>query len=93
MTVRKYQGGEIDDHYNIYDINRMDKKQLYTSLSRTTKVEYIHLDENPLLKSYYNKNSLDLELMLDKIPCLKTVKYTRYLSTMKLYVQVVLLKN
>ena len=42
-TVYKYQGGDIDELYNIYNVNRMDKKQLYTSLSRTTKLEFIHL--------------------------------------------------
>lgn len=43
-TVYKYQGGKIDEHYNIYDTNRMDIKEMYTSLSRTTKLECIHLD-------------------------------------------------
>ena len=40
-TVYKYQGSEIDEHYNIYNVSRMDKKELYTALSRTTKLEYI----------------------------------------------------
>lgn len=35
-TVYKYQGADIDEPYNIYNVNRMDKKQLYTALSRTT---------------------------------------------------------
>lgn len=43
-TVYKYQVADIDEHYNILDVNRMDKKQLHTCLSRTTKFEYIHLD-------------------------------------------------
>ena len=30
LTVYKYQGGTINEHYNIYDVNRMDKKQLYS---------------------------------------------------------------
>ena len=41
------------DHYNILDVNRMNKKQLYTCLSRTTKYEYIHLDK--FLNSIYMK--------------------------------------
>lgn len=48
VTVYKYQGGTINKHYNIYDVNRMDKKQLYTALSRTTKLEYIHLNNKKL---------------------------------------------
>ena len=42
-TVYKYQGGKIDEHYNIFDTHKMDVKEMYTSLSRTTKLEYIHL--------------------------------------------------
>ena len=54
-TVYKYQGGTIDQHYNIFDCERMGKKQLYTSLSRTTKFDYIHLDNKTLNKNYYNR--------------------------------------
>ena len=38
-TVYKYQGGTIDRPYNIYDANQMDRKQMYTALSRATKLE------------------------------------------------------
>ena len=62
MTVYKYQGGTIDEHYNIYDVNRMDKKQLYTSLSRTTKFENIHLNNKELNNKYFNRKSPILEL-------------------------------
>ena len=44
VTVYKYQGADINEPYNRYDVNRMDKKQLYTSLSRTTRFEYIHVN-------------------------------------------------
>ena len=63
LTVYKYHGGEINTDYNIYDTNKMDKNQLYTALSRTTKFEDIHLDENMLLKSYYSRKSPELELV------------------------------
>ena len=53
MTVYKYQGAEIDQHYNIFDTEAMNKKQLYTALSRTTKFEYIHA-ENLKSKCEYN---------------------------------------
>ena len=60
-TVYKYQGGEINTHYNIFDVKRMDKKQFFTALSRTTNFEYIHLDETILLKSYQNRKLPELE--------------------------------
>ena len=53
VTVYKYQGADIDENYNIHDVEFMDKKQLYTALSRTTKLEYIHLDDNDLKKRYF----------------------------------------
>ena len=43
VTVYKYQGGTINQPYNTFDVNKMDKKQLYTALSRTTKLEDIQL--------------------------------------------------
>ena len=52
VTVYKYQGAEIDEPYNIYDVNRMDKKQLYTALSRTTKIDHIHAN-NKLFNNIY----------------------------------------
>ena len=51
-TVYKYQGGKIDEHYNIWDTHKMDIKEMYTSLSRTTKLECIHLDNKQICKQY-----------------------------------------
>ena len=51
-TVYKYQGGEIDEHYNIWDTHKMDIKEMYTSLCETTKLEYIHIN---------NKNDLRIK--------------------------------
>lgn len=62
-TVYKYQGADIKEHYNILDVNRMDKKQLYTCLSRTTKFEYIYLDNKFLNKKYVVREQRRLELM------------------------------
>lgn len=53
VTVHKYQGGEINTHYNIFDVGLMDKKILYTALSRTKKFEYIHLINKELRPMYY----------------------------------------
>ena len=61
--VYKYQGADIDQHYNIYDVNRMDKKQLYTCLSRTTKYEYIHLDSHEVNYCYRIREQPRLELV------------------------------
>ena len=55
ITVYKYQGDDIDSHYNILDAKRMNKKHMYTALSRTTKFEYIHI-ENPR-ERYWQKTS------------------------------------
>ena len=55
VTVYKYQGADINEPYNIYDVNRMDKKQLYTALNRTTKLEYIHLNNKEINNKYFNR--------------------------------------
>ena len=51
-TVYKYQGGKIDKHYNIRDTHKMDIKEMYTSLSRTTELEYIHHDNKEKCRWY-----------------------------------------
>ena len=53
ITVYKYQGAEIEEHYNILDAGAMNKKQLHTAMSRTTKFEYL-LVENLRQKYTYN---------------------------------------
>ena len=52
VTVYKYQGGTISTPYNIYDVEKMDKKQLYTALSRTTELNHVHLDTTNLNPKY-----------------------------------------
>ena len=56
MKVYRYQGAEIDQHYNIFDTEAMNKKQLYTALSRTTKFEYIHAENLNAKYTYNSKN-------------------------------------
>ena len=63
VTVYKYQGADIDEPYNVFDVNRMNKKQLYTALSRTTKLEYIHLNNKETNNKYFNKRQPILELV------------------------------
>ena len=66
VTVYKYQGGTINEPYNLYDVNRMDKKQLYTALSRTTKIEYIHVNHKEINYKYFNRRQPVLELVNSK---------------------------
>lgn len=62
-TVYKYQGGKIDEHYNIWDINRMDVKEMYTCLSRTTKLEYIHLDNKKKCRWYKEREQAEMVII------------------------------
>lgn len=49
-TVSKYQGGTINEKYNIVEASKMPKNRLYVALSRSTKADYIHIDK---VKSFY----------------------------------------
>ena len=61
ITVYKYQGAEIDQHYNIFDTEAMNKKQLYTALSRTTKFKYIHAENLKTKYSQTKKNKHEIK--------------------------------
>ena len=63
-TVYKYQGSKIDEHYNIWDTHKMDVKEMYTSLSRTTKLEYIHLN-NKKISGNYRERPQDQMIILN----------------------------
>ena len=63
-TVYKYQGGKINENYNIFDTDRMDVKELYTALSRTTKIEYIHLNPQKINR-YYREQPQDQMIILN----------------------------
>ena len=62
VTVHKCQGADINEPYNIYDVEKMDKKLLYTALSRTTKFEYLHLSNKKLKNEYKIRSMPPLEL-------------------------------
>ncbi|XP_068704713.1 uncharacterized protein [Montipora foliosa] len=62
VTSHKCQGADINEPYNIYDVKKMDKKLLYTALSRTTKFEYIHLNNAELNNKYVERKMPFLEL-------------------------------
>ena len=63
VTVYKYQGCDINEHYNIHDVNRMDKKQLYTALSRTTRFDYFHIFNRQINNKYFVRKQPVLELI------------------------------
>ena len=62
-TVYNYQGADISEPYNIYNVNCMDKKQLYTALSRTTKFEYNHLNTSALNHVYEIRKQPNMEIV------------------------------
>lgn len=66
MTVYSFQGADINENYNIYDVERMDIKMLYTALSRTCKFEFIHLNFKSLNRKYKNRHSPIIELVNSK---------------------------
>jgi len=66
VTVYKYQGADINEPYNIHDVSHMDKKQLYTALSRTTKIDYIHVNNKELNNKYFDRRKPVLELVNSK---------------------------
>ena len=62
ITVHKCQGADIKEPYNVFDVEKMDKKLLYTALSRTTKYKYVHLDNKKLKNEYKIRSMPPLEL-------------------------------
>ena len=62
-TIYRYQGCSIDVPYCIHDIDRMDKRELYTSLSRTTSIDYIHLENSQLKNVYTTRDAPDMEII------------------------------
>src|SRR5688572_23275191 len=45
-TVYKFQGKTIREEYNIYDVEKMPFREMYTALSRATKMGNIHFEYN-----------------------------------------------
>jgi predicted GIY-YIG superfamily endonuclease len=64
-TTHKYQGGSINENYNIYEADKMNRNMLYTALSRATHEDYIHIDN---IKGYYEQAEYLKETFLIK-PC------------------------
>ena len=58
-TVYKYQGADIDENYNIYDVHRMHKKTI-------KKFEYIHMNFKEVKNRYFIRVQPRLELLKSK---------------------------
>jgi hypothetical protein len=43
-TIHKYQGSTISVPFNIYEVNKFDRKLCYTALTRATTYKNIHID-------------------------------------------------
>ena len=41
--------------YKIHDLEKMDKKQIYTALSRTTDYENVYLDNSAKVMKYFEE--------------------------------------
>lgn len=61
FTVYKIQGATINEPYQIYDINSMTKRELYTALSRTKKYEYINFEKVKKNKIFVNCDTKDIK--------------------------------
>ena len=63
VTVYKYQGGTIkNEACNVFDVRLMDKKQLYTALSRCTDIGLVRWDNAQLLPRYTTRRQPTLKL-------------------------------
>ena len=61
ITVYKFQADQIDQHYNIVDTKVVNKKQIYTALRRTTKFEYIHVEDLEPKYTYIVNNKHEVQ--------------------------------
>lgn len=53
-TVYKYQGKTIRSKYNIFDVEDMSFKELYTALSRATNIDDIYFDYDKVCKKIFD---------------------------------------
>lgn len=65
VTVYKYQGSKIDQNMNIYDVDKMNKNEIYTAISRCTHIKYVHLKYADKTFRPAKENILSSEVPLD----------------------------
>ena len=65
MTIHKAQGSTyLNKHYNLFDIDIINKRLFFTALSRTNDImKYIHLDQTKMRKYYLNKKEKQFEVI------------------------------
>ena len=61
VTVYKMQGSTIREPYTIHDAYSMDKKQMYTALSRCTTIEDVYVTGTKSIYKTQNKKHLVME--------------------------------
>jgi ATP-dependent exoDNAse (exonuclease V) alpha subunit len=66
MTVYRYQGSTVNEPYNICQLDIMSKREMYTSLSRASKYEYLNFDYNN--KEFIDKPIVKETTLLIGIP-------------------------
>ena len=64
----------ISTSHNIYNVNRMDKKPLYTALPRTTNYNYIHLNNNSLNNEYVTREQTKIHTSMVIIIMVRSTK-------------------
>lgn len=65
QTVYKYQGSTISDDYNIYDVNTMSKRELYTSMSRCKSLKNVTFNfSTRTFTNQNNTNAIELKLKI-----------------------------
>ena len=47
ITINRFQGSEINTHFNIHEIEKMNFNGAYTAISRGTLLEYVHFTPTP----------------------------------------------
>ena len=47
VTVNRYQGSEIREHFNIHEMNKMNFNQAYTAISRGITLDKVHFQYTP----------------------------------------------
>ena len=74
-------------------LKKMDKKQSYTALSRTTKFDYIHLNFKDFNNLYVNRKQPHLKLIHISVFYTKMEKFTELILKMEACISVQLVKN
>lgn len=70
-TIHRYQGDEINEPYNIFEIEKMTINDIYTCLSRATTINNIYIEDQPSLDYVFKKQTYFTNLYIKP----KKIKY------------------